>query len=422
MKDIDRPFFPFRAVYIREAGIPNITHPASPNFGELMEERKKRIAIKRTAKFKDLNATLEKERQAIRQRLKEESLQEKIYDDKVHQVISKLEEETGIDQPLRETIEVKKKENERESSERKEEPLEETPDTDTVSKANPVSKKPIKQTALVFLLLVSLVSGFFLYESLYSKTDAPIETQEETPNPMDPELRSMWLTNKKINEDYVGQIVFDSGLIDLPFVQAKDVYKKDGSLYTFYDKNGHLIEEAEGHTGNDVYIWTNWKNGKYDLDEEGGSVFLDYRNSLADPNLIIYGHHFARDYDPSGSRQFTPLDALLSKDNYEENRYLKLILDNEIRSYVVTNVFTINVYDEYEAQVIRTDFNEDMSGNAEPRFYSEFITYMNTISKYDTKELLNTGDRTLTLITCLQHQPEYRQVIICKEVEDVLYD
>ena len=99
-----------------------------------------------------------------------------------------------------------------------------------------------------------------------------------------------------------------------------------------------------------------------------------------------------------------------------------MILDNEIRSYVVTNVFTINVYDEYEAQVIRTDFNEDMSGNAEPRFYSEFITYMNTISKYDTKELLNAGDRTLTLITCLQHQPEYRQVIICKEVEDVVYD
>ena len=75
-----------------------------------MEERKKRIAIKRTAKFKDLNATLEKERQAIRQRLKEESLQEKIYDDKVHQVISKLEEETRIDQSLQETIEVKKKE------------------------------------------------------------------------------------------------------------------------------------------------------------------------------------------------------------------------------------------------------------------------------------------------------------------------
>ena len=186
-----------------------------------MEERKKRIAIKRTAKFKDLNATLEKERQAIRQRLKEESLQEKIYDDKVHQVISKLEEETEIDQPLRETIEVKKKESERESPERKEEPLEETPDTDAVSKANPVSKKPIKQIALVLLLLVSLVSGFFLYESLYSKTDAPIETQEETSNPMDPELRSMWLTNKKINEDYVGQIVFDSGLINLPFVQAK---------------------------------------------------------------------------------------------------------------------------------------------------------------------------------------------------------
>ena len=39
----------------------------------------------------------------------------------------------------------------------------------------------------------------------------------------------------------------------------------------------------------------------------------------------------------------------LTEENYEENKYLKLILDNEIRSYVVTNVFTINIDDEYES-------------------------------------------------------------------------
>ena len=112
----------------------------------------------------------------------------------------------------------------------------------------------------------------------------------------------------------------------------------------------------------------------------------------------------------------------LTVENYEENKYLKLILDNEIRSYVVTNVFTINIDDEYESQIIRTDMNEDFSGNREPRFFREFIEYIKKISRYDTGEFLSDGDRILTLITCLEHQLQFRQIVICKEIENVIYE
>ena len=112
----------------------------------------------------------------------------------------------------------------------------------------------------------------------------------------------------------------------------------------------------------------------------------------------------------------------LTEENYEENKYLKLILDNEIRSYVVTNVFTINIDDEYESQIIRTDMNEDFSGNREPRFFREFIEYIKKISRYDTGEFLSDGDRILTLITCLEHQPQFRQIVICKEIENDIYE
>lgn len=37
-----------------------------------------------------------------------------------------------------------------------------------------------------------------------------------------------------INDDYVGQIVFDSGLIDLPFVQADNLYDSNGNYYKFF--------------------------------------------------------------------------------------------------------------------------------------------------------------------------------------------
>ena len=283
-----------------------------------------------------------------------------------------------------------------------------------------------KQFMAVSLTLITVLMIFLLnaviseYNGLVITT-SPDPGLEELYNPMDPGLRRMWLINKETNEDYIGQIVFDSGLIDLPIVQAKSVYRQDKGMYTFYSEEGELISDPIDHTGNDVYIWTDWKTFEYDPLGDGGSVFMDYRNSLNDQNLIIYGHHFARDYDPSGSKLFTPLDLLLTRDNYEDNKYLSLILDKEIRRYVVTNVFTISVSDEYEIQIIRTDMDKDLSGNAEPRFFGEFISYINKISKYETGNALDDGDQILTLITCLQHQPEYRQVIVCRQFEDIVY-
>ena len=238
---------------------------------------------------------------------------------------------------------------------------------------------------------------------------------------MPAELKNEWLGNKAINPDFVGSIKFDSGLIDLPFVQAKDVYDRNGKPYTFYTEEGQLVEDIDNYTGNDVYIWTNWKTGEYDRYGEGGSVFMDYRNNLADQNIIIYGHHFARDWDPSGSRQFTPLDALLEEVNYEANRTLKLILNNEIREYVITNVFTIDIENDYELNILRRNMNEDYSGNADPGFFNEFIRYIDGINKYPIGEKLNEGDSILTLVTCMQHQPELRQIIIAKETEKTVY-
>ncbi|MBR2578340.1 MAG: class B sortase [Erysipelotrichaceae bacterium] len=251
--------------------------------------------------------------------------------------------------------------------------------------------------------------------------DLPEET-EQKPVSMPADLKDIWLTNKAINSDYVGQIVFDSGLIDLPIVQAKDVYDRNGKPYVFYTEEGDLVTDPEDYTGNDVYIWTNWKTGEYDPHGEGGSVFMDFRNSLNDQNLIIYGHHFARDWDPSGTKLFTPLDALLEEQNYEANKTLKLILNNEIREYLITNVFTISIEDENELKILRRNMDEDYSGNADPGFFREFIKYIDGISRYRTSEQLKEEDNILTLVTCMQHQPELRQIIVAKETDRTLYE
>ena len=71
---------------------------------------------------------------------------------------------------------------------------------------------------------------------------------------------------------------------------------------------------------------------------KGGSVFMDYRNDLDDENIIIYGHHFSPPFDPSRTRAFTPLELLMEEENYADNNKITLILDNEIREYVVAAV------------------------------------------------------------------------------------
>ncbi len=379
-------------------------------------EKKNRISGRRAVKYKALAEQLKMERKAAeaKQAAIAAEVDQDTYDNEIHRVIDDLEKEIQIQEVSEEAPLIS------DQDEMLSDPGEAEPEEVIPERRSHFRLIISALTLLVLLTAIFLAFGGFFRKSEPAANETVIE--ELKSNLMDPELRSMWLNNRQISEDYVGQIVFDSGLIDLPFVQAKDVYKSDGSLYAFYDEKGNLVEDPGSHTGNDVYIWTDWKTGEYGLNGDGGSVFMDYRNFLKDQNIILYGHHFARDYDPSGSKQFTPLDALLTEESYEENKYLKLILDNEIRSYVVTNVFTINIDDEYESQIIRTDMNEDFSGNSEPRFFREFIEYMKKISRYDTGESLSDGDRILTLITCLEHQPQFRQIVVCKEVSDEIYD
>lgn len=389
----------------------------------MKDEKKRKRIDKRTVKYKDLVKSLEKEREQIRKEIEEEkkaaeasvneqegSNQDDVYNEDIHRAIEELEKEVTSNK-----LEKKEKTGSTDITVHSEE----IKDDWSCRKAIPILSVCI--VSVVLLIGLTVMTAVHLLHS--EEPETVDRSAEETElKLMDPELRTMWLSNKDLNEDYMGQIVFDSGLIDLPFVQAKGTIKENGEPYRFYTADGQIVEDPYAYNGNDVYIWTSWKTGEYDRYEEGGSVFMDYRNYLKDQNIILYGHHFARDWDPSGSKQFTPLDVLLSEENYEENKNLRLILDNEIRSYVVTNVFTVDIEDDYESQIIRTDMNEDFSGTSEPRFFREFISYMDRISRYETGEELTEKDRILTLITCLEHQPQYRQIVVCKEVSDEIFD
>ena len=290
------------------------------------------------------------------------------------------------------------------------------------AKMQPVHFKTKRRPLRIFFLCAVLfVAACLPFHSSTGKTSHQQETHIAS-HPMPEKWKKLWTSQKAINSDYIGQIVFDAGLLDLAIVQADDLYQEDGTIYEFYTQDGVRVSEPEGYSGNDVYIWSDWKTHRYDGYAEDGAVFLDYRNRQSDQNLILYGHHIARDFDTKGNKEFTPLDVLLEEENYERNKTLKLILDNEIREYEVVRVFTIDVREEDQIQILRTDFSYDLSGNEDPGFFQEYLSFAESSSPYSIEAGLTKEDSFLTLITCIQHQPQYRQVVLCKETRVENFD
>lgn len=294
-----------------------------------------------------------------------------------------------------------------------------------------------KKKIIVILLSIIAVLGIVLGVLVISSNKEVEPTPEEpTPvvepeeNKMDADLRQRYLDNKAISDDYIGHIVFDSGIIDLPFVQAEDIYDDDGKFYTFYDIDGNRILEEDAEygcddyacTGNDVYLWTYWETMEYDKMEHGGSVFMDYRNTLDDENIIIYGHHFSPEFDPERTRAFTCLENFVNEDYYKDNQYLSLILDNEIRKYQVAVVFKYDLNNGDDSQYYRTEYEFDLSGDPDPGYTEKYFKTIKELAYYDTGVELKKGDKTLTLQTCYSGQPDYREVIVCKLIDTIKYD
>lgn len=292
-------------------------------------------------------------------------------------------------------------------------------------------KKIIIVLSIIIIALITIATLLFSGVININDNEPIVEenVQEEVIEEPKQEYRDIWLENKNINSDYVGELVFDSGLIHQPFVQAKFVYDKNGDLYHFYTERGELVSDGQDYTGNDVYIWTNWKDMTYDYNILGGSVFMDYRNVLSNQNIIIYGHHFSESAgnDPERVKAFTPLEKLLKAENYEDNKSLKLILDNETRFYELAGTYIFDATDDFyinNMQYYRTNYNYDEFNDvADDNYFKGYIDGLNNVKLYDTDCSLSEDDNTLTLQTCISGQDGVLyEICVFKETETEYYN
>ena len=289
--------------------------------------------------------------------------------------------------------------------------------------------KTNRKTLITTLSAVTVVL-LALFSVLLFSQEKPEPIIDPTPIVIDDdnykEYKQIWSDNHKINEDYVGELFFDSGLINVSFVQAKSVYKNNGEMYKFYTEDGRLVSDPTGYTGNDVYIWTYWKTGEYDYNDHGGSVFVDYRNNMSDQNVIIYGHHFSVWNDETRQKAFTPLEKLLEKKNYSANQTATMVLQNEIRKYEVVYVYEFDATQNRffnDFQSWRTDYSyDDYSGQRDNEYYQKYIDSIESVELYETNKKLTTNDKTLTLQTCISgYTGELFEIIVLKELEVIKY-
>lgn len=256
------------------------------------------------------------------------------------------------------------------------------------------NRKTILITIAIIICLALCGIGLYFHEKpaqqpSSQQSSAPSVVSEVIEENHGPEYaayyRDIYNANLALNPDYTGTVFFESNLVNQPFVQGAD---------------------------NGVYLRKNWITGEYD---EGGANFMDYENTLDDPNIIIYGHYAYPSYDPTRTLRFTPLAQLLNAENYEANKTVYLLLENEIREYVIAAVYYAELdyiggsyYSKAELQYNLVSFSDD--------YFPVYHDAVKARQLYDTGIDFTNTDRLLTLQTCVENRPDLRQVMVCKQM------
>lgn len=275
------------------------------------------------------------------------------------------------------------------------------------------TKKPLEENLHIAinkdkLLLISIIINIVLvicliFVSVLSLSNSGSKANDtltlydnvEVPRYADPSLKKIWEKYHEksfAKEDYVGQIIFESGIINEPFFQAKD---------------------------NKTYLNKDYETFKYTI---CGPVFADaYCDLESGNNLILYGHNRSTFADPEQKTLFTPLHILEDSNNYKDNRMIYLVYEDRVDAYLVASLYKIKVEQEEDGTQYLVE--------GEPKYYTnnftkeemkEYIDLVRQRELYDTGVEIDTNDKLLTLQTCYEKQLD-KLIIIAKKIDTLSY-
>lgn len=242
----------------------------------------------------------------------------------------------------------------------------------------------------IILVIALIVLGVLFFKNINSNNTKKQEIIITIPEYLPKKYQDEWKDNhgKAYNEDdYVGQIIFESGIIDEPVLQSND---------------------------NETYLNKNFETFEYEI---CGPVFMDYIcNRRNDQNTIVYGHTRSTAADPKHVIMFSPLHLLIDQNNYEDNKIIYFAYEDNVDVFLITNVYKVAV----EAEEDGTQYLLD----GEPLYYlneysdSEFEKYKKAIISrqyYDTGLDIYKNDELLTLQTCFEGNND-KLIVVAKKI------
>ncbi|MBQ4342626.1 MAG: class B sortase [Erysipelotrichaceae bacterium] len=247
--------------------------------------------------------------------------------------------------------------------------------------------KIIKTLFVVLLLLFSGLSAYSYYTYHYVEKELPgAVLQSLTSKVLDSaatqkqeiykqKLLDDYLHYYNQNNDYVGWLSFDSG----------------------------IISEAVMFSGdNDKYLRKDFylnKDGK-------GTVFMDMDCTLDSRNITMYGHYVY--YDENA--KFSPLHLLKDEGNYETNKIITFKLKDEIRTYEVFAVYYYDWMNDVSYHYQTAEFQTEEG-------FLRHVRRAKDRSMYKTDVEIEGDDNLLTLQTCVRNRSDLRLIVVAKEID-----
>ena len=186
------------------------------------------------------------------------------------------------------------------------------------------------------------------YVSMVDKVIVETENKQEEKK----ENKILELRKEYGNNDITGFVSIDGTSVSEPILKYKD---------------------------NDYYLHHN-SYGDYEIN---GGIFQDYRISLEDRKVLIYGHTSIYDDIP-----FNELEKYYNKSFYDNHKYIKLVTEE--------NEYLYEIFSVYVETSDFTYMNLKISNDT----YNEYLKKYKSNSLYDTGVSVTDGDEVIILQTC----------------------
>ncbi len=182
------------------------------------------------------------------------------------------------------------------------------------------------------------------------------------------------------NSDFAGWIAIPGTEIDYPVMQA---VSENSDFYLTHDYTG-----------------------KEDIN---GSIFLDSRNSLENPNdnMIIYGHNM------KSGMMFGRLTEYLDKNYWKAHKNITLHTIYEKAEYEIIAVCLSQVAEGEDGHFKYYDFID--AGNK--KAFKRYIKNIEELNIMDEELNVSYGDKLLTLSTCNNYVKDGRLFLVAKKCE-----